>query len=780
MVSTTTDNETFKSLLKIVQTDGDKKLKSFRNSLEWIETRFQLELGDKWEPAFEKYCLESVPLFRDKNIENLDETGFKDDVVWSYFLNAPEKDINEYWQANNKAYIELLAVYRNDGAKDKNQSKQLMNFSKAINNDPLRYIYEIIQNADDCDYGKKNPEITIDLSVNGKIVVSYNEKGMTYADILALTTVGQSNKKNRLKRRLVGEKGIGFKTIFSVCQGVEIHSGGYHFALNSDDFIPQLVEVDNSHEGTTLILELRKSNVEGTDNIENTTEIYKTLKKKFGVEENFNKQNAFKNCPVLFTNVLKAITVKNSSENFTIKRDDNYTISYELNGTLLSDIQCVKVERNVEFIYKEYNSRYSNQFENEEEYIQFNELNRIKHSPVHYPIMLVAPLDTVEIKEGNLYSYLPTYTNIKAPFNIHLPLKLNLDRSCMWFIGDHDTNESENSLNITNKLSTNAWNNRLLKEMYSLIDLFYSKIKKDNSFNIFDYVPKYETNNHQLFKSEEAYADNIKKLNEYCKNNNLDNFFKEYSYFKKFKDDEFCSIDKAIMFDEFVHNNFYKEFYEQIKQIDTAKGKYLVEYNKAAFEKMRWSGFKAFEDTEMDANKSEYLNNTLKEYEIEVLKECLKEESDRSKYLPMSMKKLKILPVVNSAGQQRYEPYEGNFWFEQSRDLTSNGKICFIIGEYEKIGLFKELNFMKSTDQGTIFDEMIKNCKTNSNWDKGLFEEFMEIIGTDGKGVFEYTEELLLGALNKKEKNERLEQLIEIIRFNTREGNWLNANDTNT
>ena len=151
------------------------------------------------------------------------------------FLSTVEVDeyaIGESWQDNAKFFIEKLKAYRKIGTIDGNLSEQLMDYAKKINNDPLRYIYELIQNAHDCEYNTINNyddnesrvEVKIEIK-DDSLIISYPEDGMTYSDIIAITTIGQSNKRVKKRKRIIGEKGRGFKTIFNFLR-IHLHQNG--------------------------------------------------------------------------------------------------------------------------------------------------------------------------------------------------------------------------------------------------------------------------------------------------------------------------------------------------------------------------------------------------------------------------------------------------------------------------------------------------------------------------------------------------------------------------
>lgn len=92
------------------------------------------------------------------------------------------------------------------------------------------FVLELIQNADDNQYknGVK-PKLRIQLSPS-RLIVSNNETGFTEENVRVLCRVGQSSKLK--KDGYIGEKGIGFKSVFTVSDAPEIHSNGFHFRFD--------------------------------------------------------------------------------------------------------------------------------------------------------------------------------------------------------------------------------------------------------------------------------------------------------------------------------------------------------------------------------------------------------------------------------------------------------------------------------------------------------------------------------------------------------------------
>jgi hypothetical protein len=140
-------------------------------------------------------------------------------------------------------------------------SSALRLLSEDLYSTKTHFILELIQNADDNAYAEGiDPQIRIVLAPHALIVWN-NELGFRPEDVRALCSVGRSTKAK--KAGFIGEKGIGFKSVFQVSNAPEIHSNGFHFRFNMSDpeqhlgyIVPNWIAPSASIavEGTTIVL----------------------------------------------------------------------------------------------------------------------------------------------------------------------------------------------------------------------------------------------------------------------------------------------------------------------------------------------------------------------------------------------------------------------------------------------------------------------------------------------------------------------------------------------
>lgn len=125
-----------------------------------------------------------------------------------------------------------------------------------------RFIYELIQNVDDCEYN--NPEdCQLDIQFKyhtspGEIIFTYNEKGFSPQNVVGITGIAEKMKNVSPDKIEIGEKGIGFKSVFGIADKVLIESGSFSFELYRDNFTVPVPKYDSYKpiKGTRLTLEM--------------------------------------------------------------------------------------------------------------------------------------------------------------------------------------------------------------------------------------------------------------------------------------------------------------------------------------------------------------------------------------------------------------------------------------------------------------------------------------------------------------------------------------------
>ncbi|KAI0869992.1 hypothetical protein GGS24DRAFT_129333 [Hypoxylon argillaceum] len=116
----------------------------------------------------------------------------------------------------------------------------------------MHFLLELLQNSDDSEYLDSEPMMRITYQ-DRTIRFDTNEVGFRRRDIEAICSVGNSFKKELgQQKRRIGEKGIGFKSVFGVSKEVFINSGYYSFKFTTEEPLGMLAPICASFPGNIL------------------------------------------------------------------------------------------------------------------------------------------------------------------------------------------------------------------------------------------------------------------------------------------------------------------------------------------------------------------------------------------------------------------------------------------------------------------------------------------------------------------------------------------------
>ncbi|RKL19789.1 hypothetical protein BFJ68_g3268 [Fusarium oxysporum] len=180
-------------------------------------------------------------------------------------------------KAEADAHLETLRQRRGVGREQPEESVLVQSLDQALKivSDQLykastHFILELIQNADDNQYDSEIvPSLRLALYNNGGhryFRSDCNEVGFTFKQLDALTRVGQSTKAATIdnSKSCIGEKGIGFKSVFKVADMVHVASGFYEFKFDRNARIGMILPItsqfptaDRVADHTQFLLELK-------------------------------------------------------------------------------------------------------------------------------------------------------------------------------------------------------------------------------------------------------------------------------------------------------------------------------------------------------------------------------------------------------------------------------------------------------------------------------------------------------------------------------------------
>ncbi|XP_068725664.1 uncharacterized protein [Montipora capricornis] len=138
------------------------------------------------------------------------------------------------------------------------EGRGLHRLSTELYSRDTHFVLELVQNADDNSYPDEGsvagfPSLVFVLE-SDKIVVFNNEIGFMEKNIRALCDVGKSTKGAH-RYGYIGQKGIGFKSVFRVSDCPEVHSNGYRVRFDAKSgpigyILPQWIEEGDMEDQT--------------------------------------------------------------------------------------------------------------------------------------------------------------------------------------------------------------------------------------------------------------------------------------------------------------------------------------------------------------------------------------------------------------------------------------------------------------------------------------------------------------------------------------------------
>lgn len=223
-------------------------------------------------------------------------------------------------------HIQSIRKDFRDGSKRLKISSQnaIRTLADDLYNKHTHFIFELIQNAEDNTYADQNTypsyisfrltktDPTDSVGSDGALIIQNNEVGFSADNVDTICTVGETTKEKG--HGYIGEKGIGFKSVFRVTNNPYIFSNGYRFCLP---------EVDEETGLGYIVPQWVEKIPEDLDLFE-THIILPLTKKDFGYEEIEEMLQDIEPEVILFLSTLQEIRIKtDTGDDFTILKDDS-------------------------------------------------------------------------------------------------------------------------------------------------------------------------------------------------------------------------------------------------------------------------------------------------------------------------------------------------------------------------------------------------------------------------------------------------------------------------
>lgn len=280
------------------------------------------------------------------------------------------------------------------------------------------FIFELIQNAEDNTYTETeaNASLCFELvktdptrtpSSNGAVIIRNNEIGFSPDNVNAICAVGKSTKSKT--QGYIGEKGIGFKSVFKVTTNPHIFSNGYSFCLPEIDeetrlgyIVPQWIDIPPK----------------GID-LTQTTIILPLDKKEFNYEKIETMLREIEPETILFLSKLKQLKIitdtEDNGDNITIYKDDSEApfIHILVEGTW----QGKNLYKLDEFLF------YAKSFDKPPEITHEKRIGIDQRD-----VSIAFPIGEDKESAGKIFAYLPVQPDTGLPFIINADFILTSNR----------------------------------------------------------------------------------------------------------------------------------------------------------------------------------------------------------------------------------------------------------------------------------------------------------------------------------------------------------------
>lgn len=425
----------------------------------------------------------------------VDPSGISEQIKKMYnLLNSVESD-DLITIEDHKKYLELLRKFRQVnletmrfmGKRFVETLESLLSVGEdGVYSNNYRFIYELIQNVDDCDY-KDVKDCHLDMQFQyqnnpGRIVLTYNELGFTPQNVFAITGIAEASKNINAEKVEIGEKGIGFKSVFGIADKVYIESGMFSFSLSKENFTVPEPHYENfvPVKGTRMTLEMPADKCK---------EVYRAL-----VNQYMKKDAVLNKNPVLFLNKLTHLKLYFDGFRyleFNVERKEPVC----RNGLRIEEevALSVNMEDYINGISQKHKSeilcyRYTTPLVYGEIACKSRYGIDTAFSERKHNLVAVFPVLTEELKDykGVMYSFLPTQIKLNAPIILHVPYKLDGSRE------------------FVDPQSNNEWFKYTTNNLISFVKKVYSDFAHILHEDVVPYIPSVNKN---LFRNDNEKVD---------------------------------------------------------------------------------------------------------------------------------------------------------------------------------------------------------------------------------------------------------------------------------
>lgn len=297
---------------------------------------------------------------------------------------------------------------------DKNNTRIIQDFNSEneIRNDYRgREIYEMLQNAEDAGAEAKN-EIEVVIDYSDDVISIANKGGKPFSDE-GFTSIMRANQSSKIEEKLIGNKGLGFRSILNWAEEIEIHSKNIKCTFSEKIASEKWVEIQQKIE----------SNIGDKKAKALVKHVYKNQKAKWPDAK----------CPVAILPLPKyekTVKSKEYTTKITIKLQDNEEVS----DSIIEQLESLD-ERVLLFLtWCKSISITGNRIENriitcdKSKWLFHRDSGNIGEKK--YSIILAYPKDESKLRDSNpLHTFFPTKINIDLPIIVHATFELTMSRN---------------------------------------------------------------------------------------------------------------------------------------------------------------------------------------------------------------------------------------------------------------------------------------------------------------------------------------------------------------
>lgn len=301
----------------------------------------------------------------------------------------------------------------NSSRNDAENLRRLLKMSIKLYTDGTHFVYELLQNADDT-----QASCIKFIQHNTHLEVLHNGIPFTESNLESIRNACDSDKSNDEEK--IGEFGIGFKSVFAVCENVKIYSCPSHYKKTLDGDYPEFsVDIVN-------FMELVDIEPETFDQAFTTRFIF-----PYSIEQEYN---CFETLAELNESINKRLKELDSATMLFLRYIQR--IEYEIHST--TGIEKGECELNPKKI-NDHCSLISSKIKDGQQepglsYLKFS--RPMEQSPkrtvdIAFPVTIGAngEYEFKKSKHPYIYSFFPTQTESKLKFLVQAPYKLTPDRS---------------------------------------------------------------------------------------------------------------------------------------------------------------------------------------------------------------------------------------------------------------------------------------------------------------------------------------------------------------